>query len=255
MRHYVAYHKVEEHGEYKPKPGAGYGHYSRFSRKRLEKIINQTLWVVSGTRENQTMVYRLCSVYTPTAVQDAGGGEFRVYGKQGVTFRPHVELNDFEWFWDLWDEQRNFSLGMNQIKNETVIAELLQLKAQQSTSTPNLTPLPEEVTEGRFYEGATKQITVNAYERDRQARLHCIKHYGATCSICGFDFEKMYGAIGAGYIHVHHLKPLSEIGEKYQVNPIEDLRPVCPNCHAMIHVKKPAYTINEMKVVLKKSSR
>ncbi|MGZ0084928.1 HNH endonuclease [Caldibacillus thermoamylovorans] len=36
-------------------------------------------------------------------------------------------------------------------------------------------------------------------------------------------------------MEVHHLIPLSEIGEQYTVNPFDDLRPVCPNCHAMLH--------------------
>ena len=30
-------------------------------------------------------------------------------------------------------------------------------------------------------------------------------------------------------IQVHHLVPLSAIGKKYRVDPIRDLRPVCPN--------------------------
>jgi len=36
---------------------------------------------------------------------------------------------------------------------------------------------------------------------------------------------------------VHHLVPISKIGKKYRVDPIKDLRPVCPNCHAVIHLK------------------
>jgi 5-methylcytosine-specific restriction protein A len=40
---------------------------------------------------------------------------------------------------------------------------------------------------------------------------------------------------------------LSQIGEKYTLNPINDLRPVCPNCHAIIHKKNPPFTIDEVK--------
>ena len=32
--------------------------------------------------------------------------------------------------------------------------------------------------------------------------------------------------VGEGFIHVHHIKPVSEIGETYQVDPIDDLIPV-----------------------------
>jgi 5-methylcytosine-specific restriction protein A len=111
--------------------------------------------------------------------------------------------------------------------------------------------LPEELTdEMEYYEGTAQQIVVNKYERNRAARQACISHYGAQCVVCGFDFEATYGEIGIGYIHVHHLRPLSEINEKYVVDPINDLRPVCPNCHAMIHRKIPPYSIVEIQAML-----
>jgi len=112
--------------------------------------------------------------------------------------------------------------------------------------------LAEEVTETETYlEGATKPIKINAYERNPEARQKCIKHYGAICQVCKFSFEKSYGEIGKDYIHVHHLKPLSEIGEEYELDPIKDLRPVCANCHSMLHRKKPSYTINELKSIIR----
>lgn len=115
--------------------------------------------------------------------------------------------------------------------------------------------LPEEAEiNNLFEEGAKRQITVNAYERSPEARSICIKHYGVNCYVCSFNFEKVYGEIGSKYIHVHHLKPLSEIGENYQLNPIKDLRPICPNCHAMIHRRKPAYTIEELKKRMKEGT-
>lgn len=113
--------------------------------------------------------------------------------------------------------------------------------------------LPEEVVEPRkYYEGATKQVSVNVYERDSNARRKCIEHFGTQCCICKTDFEKIYGELGKGFIHVHHTKPLAEVGKEYEVDPIVDLRPVCPNCHAMIHKRKPAFSIQEMKDILLK---
>lgn len=112
---------------------------------------------------------------------------------------------------------------------------------------------PDEIDEQVLSEGAKKQVTINAYERNYEARKKCIEHYGTKCFICGFDFEKKYGEIGRGFIHVHHIKPLSEINVEYEVNPIQDLRPVCPNCHAMIHKKKPAYSIEEIQSLLVKN--
>lgn len=51
------------------------------------------------------------------------------------------------------------------------------------------------------------------------------------------NFEKFYGKLGKHFIHVHHIIPLKDINEEYIVNPIKDLIPVCPNCHAMLHTK------------------
>lgn len=112
-------------------------------------------------------------------------------------------------------------------------------------------PEENEVNE-EYYEGHKVKVEVNKYERDRVAREICIKKYGYKCYVCGFDFLKEYGEIGQDFIHIHHLKPLSEIGHEYQINPLEDLRPVCPNCHAMIHRKKPPYTIEELQEILQK---
>ncbi len=110
---------------------------------------------------------------------------------------------------------------------------------------------PDEVhNSGHFPEGATKQVTVNVYERSVKARRACLNEYGYICSVCGFDFEKVFGAIGNGFIHVHHLIDLASIGKEYKVNPKDDLRPVCPNCHAMLHKSKPAYSIEELKKVI-----
>src|SRR5215470_13678233 len=58
--------------------------------------------------------------------------------------------------------------------------------------------------------------TVKCYERDPSARANCIAHWGLACSVCGFTFASAYGqALGGDYIHVHHLKPLAEIGIEY----------------------------------------
>jgi len=107
---------------------------------------------------------------------------------------------------------------------------------------------PEEIERPQdYYEGATRKVAVDAYERSARARAKCIEHYGYSCAVCGFNFQEKYGAIGKGFIYVHHLTPLSEIDELYKVNPLKDLRPICPNCHAMIHSRKPIFSIEELK--------
>lgn len=114
---------------------------------------------------------------------------------------------------------------------------------------------PDEVPPSEFQEGAVRRVRVNAYERDRVARQACIDHYGLACAVCDLRFEERYGALGAGFIHVHHLVPLSHIGSDYRVNPINDLRPVCPNCHAMIHRRPFSLSIEELRGILREANR
>ncbi|MFM6355085.1 MAG: hypothetical protein ACKPH7_10555, partial [Planktothrix sp.] len=80
---------------------------------------------------------------------------------------------------------------------------------------------PEELSDEteitNLYEGAKQSITVNRYERNNQARKKCIEYYGTNCYVCGFDFENVFGEIGKDFIHVHHLIPLSEINQEYEV--------------------------------------
>lgn len=128
---------------------------------------------------------------------------------------------------------------------------------QKDLCNENLTSLiyPDEIQDENLFEGTKKQVLVNAYERNPEARKQCIKKYGYDCSVCGFNFEKIYGVLGENFIHVHHLVQISDIGQEYEINPIEDLRPVCPNCHAMLHKKNPPYSINELKDITKYRSK
>lgn len=103
----------------------------------------------------------------------------------------------------------------------------------------------------KFIEGKSKKVLVNVFERNTIARSLCIKHYGFKCQVCNFDFEKKFGEIGKNFIHVHHVVDISTIGSEYELNPILDLIPVCPNCHSMLHKKKPAFKIDELKALFK----
>ncbi len=110
---------------------------------------------------------------------------------------------------------------------------------------------PEQVTSGDYREGSVRQVLVNAYERDRAARQAYIDRYGLACCVCGLRFEDRYGPLGSGFIHVHHLVPLSELGPDYQLDPVRDLRPTCPNCHAMLHRQRPPLEIDALRALLR----
>jgi 5-methylcytosine-specific restriction protein A len=49
-----------------------------------------------------------------------------------------------------------------------------------------------------------------------------------------------------GFIHVHHVKQISKLGPNYKVDAIRDLRPVCANCHAVLHRNEPAYSMGQV---------
>jgi 5-methylcytosine-specific restriction protein A len=110
---------------------------------------------------------------------------------------------------------------------------------------------PEEEEPQKHREGFIQRVTVNRYERSPKARSQCIDHFGPTCSVCGFDFGAEYGEIGNGYIHVHHLVDISTVKSSYQIDPLKDLRPVCANCHAMLHTERPAMSIERLRRIIK----
>jgi hypothetical protein len=107
--------------------------------------------------------------------------------------------------------------------------------------------LPEEIQKGAAYkEGSVERILVNRYERDPHAREECIRHFGTICVLCRFDFVAKYGPVMEGSTHVHHIKPLAKLGPDYKVDPVRDLRPVCPNCHAVLHSRESSYSLDQV---------
>lgn len=114
---------------------------------------------------------------------------------------------------------------------------------------------PEETSPaGKYLEGTARRVAINSYERNPKAKKDCVAVYRAICSVCAFNFEDSYGEIGKDFIHVHHLQPISTVGTNYVVDPVADLRPVCPNCHAMIHKRIPPFAIDELKRMLRKKT-
>jgi predicted HNH restriction endonuclease len=100
-------------------------------------------------------------------------------------------------------------------------------------------------------EGAILKTLRSVYVRDRNARFQCIEKHGTKCCICTFSFKARYGKVADGFIHVHHVRQLSNIRKEHKVDPVKHLRPVCPNCHAVLHITNPGYSIEEVKSFLR----
>lgn len=123
---------------------------------------------------------------------------------------------------------------------------LLHFGKQTSPPEPSLFEQePTTLVEGQVTEGVAI-----SFERNPALRAMCLDAKGHSCVVCGMSFVKTYGAQAKGYIHVHHLQPLATVRHAHCVSPLSDLVPVCPNCHAVIHLREPPYTPEEVRDML-----
>ena len=99
-------------------------------------------------------------------------------------------------------------------------------------------------------EGAASRYEVTRYERSPANRAAAIAFHGSICKACDFDFAKTYGAIGQGFIEVHHTKPVSQLGGPVIVDPLVDLLPLCSNCHRIVHRQTPPIAVEELRSIL-----
>ncbi len=178
----------------------------------------------------------------------------QVKAKRGDGFAPYLrekiyEKTMFQLVQQHCEGYKKFNGDIRFVKTGHTRFRLASLKptVPKPRRLPRKTIYPEVVPEGKAYvTGAIRQVLVNAFERDPDARKACIQHHGAICLVCGLNFEEQYGAIGKGFIHVHHLKRLAT-REIYSLDPINDLVPVCPNCHCMLHSTDPPLSIEKLK--------
>lgn len=72
------------------------------------------------------------------------------------------------------------------------------------------------------------------------------KHGCLKCEICSFDFVEKYGHnLGHEFSECHHINPIADNDE---VNTkLSDLIIICPNCHRMIHRRRPWLTVDDLK--------
>jgi 5-methylcytosine-specific restriction protein A len=97
---------------------------------------------------------------------------------------------------------------------------------------------PDEVDEVSAREGGILEHIARRRERDRGLRARKIRATLAAggviaCEVCGFNFGRVYGERGEGYIEVHHVRPLHVSGETE--TRLDDLALLCANCHRMCH--------------------
>jgi hypothetical protein len=105
---------------------------------------------------------------------------------------------------------------------------------------------PASASGAILHEGLRYSIVSSVVERNPVARGKCIEHHGWACWACHFDFARAYGDIGKHYIHVHHRTDLATRDGEHVVDPVRDLVPLCPNCHAMVHRRSPSMSVEAL---------
>ncbi|WP_288929379.1 hypothetical protein [uncultured Maritimibacter sp.] len=124
-------------------------------------------------------------------------------------------------------------------------------QVQLSGLPPSLT---KKALERLYSEGGKQQKLVTRYERDNRARRACLRAHGFDCATCGANLMEIYGEVARDFIHVHHLTRLSDMGDDYRVNPKRDMRPLCPNCHSIAHLRVPPFSLAQIREFLKTSA-
>ena len=172
------------------------------------------------------------------------------YGNGGNTFHTlsgclRPKTNGRPAWYQIWSTARSRGGGSYDWIMRPALAEALEELEWVAASTSQVA---EEVS-GTFPEGAVATVRVNRFERDPAARAACLRVYGTVCRCCGFDFGDRYGLDFDGLIAVHHLDPMA-LGLR-ETDPVRDLVPVCFNCHAVMHRRRPdPYTVNEVRGLL-----
>lgn len=205
---------------------------------------NRFAYVYHRTRDNAVRAYFRAVI-----------GEAPFYaGELTIHTRPTVEKG--------WDKEFPCFIEIKSVSQACAAAHLLvahayPLSIKKWDKSRGINPpfrLAEELSPSKtdVMEGAATTILVNSYERNPAARAQCIEHYGPRCLVCGLDLTETYGEIARDFIHVHHLLPLSAIKGHHKTDPLLDLIPICPNCHAIVHRRNPPYSIAEIRAALKK---
>jgi predicted HNH restriction endonuclease len=139
---------------------------------------------------------------------------------------------------------RMYSVALNHYIKYKELQENIEIEDEKETN-------DVENTFVSGVEGKARLSYVVTYERDPKLREEAIRIHGCSCAACGFDFNETYGIAGKGYIHIHHIVPVSEFEEPKEINPQTDLIPLCANCHSIVHRKKKStLKIEELKAIL-----
>lgn len=249
-QHFVAYHNVRKNGRSLiPSDSMRF-----FSRKLgvLKQAVGHLVWVIQGLPgTGRTTIFQVLSVQRATEVisTEDDAGNFQITGQAVLTFDPPLQVNDLGWFRDLYESQRNFSLGFSRITNEAAVEGMQELF--DARAKPLVPEQPRDVDlleEGR--EGEARLVSHLRRERDRALVIakkeRVLREKGRLCcEACNLDFLAVYGPGGERCCEVHHVNPLAD-ADGAVVTRMEDLALLCSNCHRIVHSTRPIATVTEL---------
>ncbi|MDB5526057.1 MAG: endonuclease [Rhizobium sp.] len=139
------------------------------------------------------------------------------------------------------EDMRQIELWTSRVAAAVLALLPLEVEDEGLEASPEVVGLPE---------GAKVRVETNRYERDRRNRAAALAIHGYSCKACKLDMSERYGAAASGLIEVHHVTPVSHLGEGYIIDPRTDLVPLCPNCHSVAHRRSPPYSIDDLREML-----
>lgn len=175
--------------------------------------------------------------------------------KENKQISSILELNDIEELeavlHRMSSAQRYVYERRKQTKNEEglqrYISFLKQRNSSRQISNHQSIPIDEEIQKAT--EGFVSEVKFFRNKRSRAIRNQCAERDNYTCQVCGFNFEKVYGEGGKGFIEIHHTKPLSSYDGEHEVL-LKDLVALCSNCHSMVHYGgKDVLDVDELKEI------
>lgn len=135
---------------------------------------------------------------------------------------------------------RNGVRQIDKVTYDKILQQLSPNEFNRPRVKPEQGPELNDISNGleSYADGEAKTRFVTVYERNPQLRKQAIAIHGCSCKACGFNFGEFYGEYAEGYIHIHHVQPVSELDAPKTIDPEKDLVPLCANCHSIVHRRK-----------------
>lgn len=147
----------------------------------------------------------------------------------------------------IWNEFHQEKIRLNDVAKSIVLG-TVNLEIEESSS--------RNIEEEDFPEGKILYRLHKSRERNnklvREKKKSALLKNNLKCEVCEFDFKKIYGDLGEGYIECHHITPISQYNDMKNTK-LEELILVCSNCHRMLHRKRPWLSKNQLKSLLQKN--